>query len=182
MDYRELGDEQFDAVCGIGMVEHVGLDNLPTYAERIAGVLRPGGLLLNHGIAWNRPGRFRIGAFHHRYVFPDGDLPHLSQVTGALGDAGLEPLHIEGLRHDYAETMRHWTERLDAQLDEVIELVGEERTRVWRLYLRASRYGFTSGNCSIFQILATRDRTLPARPQPALPEAAAANLRELTAA
>jgi cyclopropane-fatty-acyl-phospholipid synthase len=178
LDYRELRDQQFDAVCSIGMVEHVGLDNLPVYAERIAAVLRPGGRALNHGIAWNRPSRYSVGAFNQRYVFPDGDLPHLSDALAALGGAGLEPLHVEGLREDYAETMRHWIERFDAHLDDVVALVGEERTRVWRLYLRASRAGFTSGNCSVFQILASRDRTLPARPQPALPEAAAADLGE----
>lgn len=170
LDYRELGHRRFDAISSIGMVEHVGHRNLATYARCLAQALRPGGRLLNHGIAWARPGRYAIGAFNQRYVFPDGDLPHLHEMLAALEEAGLEPLQVESLRHDYAETMRHWTERLDERLDEAIALVGEERVRVWRLYLRASRYGFVIGNCSVFQTLATAGRARGLSPWESRPE------------
>jgi cyclopropane-fatty-acyl-phospholipid synthase len=60
--------------------------------------------------------------------------------------------HVEGFAADYAETLRHWAERLDARHDEAVALAGEERVRVWRLYLRAARNGFESGFTSIYQV------------------------------
>ena len=70
--------------------------------------------------------------------------------------AGLEVTHVEGFREDYAETLRHWSQRFDDNLPRAIALGGEERVRVWRLYLRAARRGFESGFLSVFQVLATR--------------------------
>jgi cyclopropane-fatty-acyl-phospholipid synthase len=81
---------------------------------------------------------------------------HVSRVTLALERAGVEPLHVEGLREDYAETLSHWIERLDANLEQAERLAGAERVRVWRLYLRAARNGFRTGFTSIFQILGRR--------------------------
>src|SRR3954447_15696143 len=70
-DYRDLAGEQFDAIASIGMVEHVGATNIDTYARQLAGVLRPGGRLLNHGIARLRHTDPEAGAFSERFVFPD---------------------------------------------------------------------------------------------------------------
>ena len=73
---------------------------------------QPGGRLLNHGIARLRHGEAEAGPFSERYVFPDAAPLHVSRVTLALERAGIEPLHVEGLREDYAETLSHWIERL----------------------------------------------------------------------
>jgi cyclopropane-fatty-acyl-phospholipid synthase len=153
MDYRDLGSEQFDAVASIGMVEHVGEPRLDEYAQQLARVLRPGGRLLNHGITRLPHGPHRTGDFSQRYVFPDGELVHLSRVQLALERAGFEPVHVEGLRDDYAETLRHWAARLDDRIDEATRLAGPERVRVWRLYLRAARNGFEIGFTSVYQVL-----------------------------
>ena len=155
-DYRELDDEPFDAVASIGMVEHVGARQIDAYAARLAGLLRPGGTLLNHGIARLRLGDPEAGPFSERYVFPDAAPLHLSRVQAALEGAGLETGHVEGFRSDYEETLAHWMRRLDERLDEATALVGHERVRVWRLYLRAARHGFLSGFTSIYQVRATR--------------------------
>jgi len=155
-DYRDLAGERFDAVSSIGMVEHVGARQIDAYAERLAAVLAPGGRLLNHGIARLRHTDPEAGPFSERFVFPDAAPLHLSRVIAALERAGFEPEHAEGLRADYAETLRHWARNLDARLDEAVRLAGEERVRVWRLYLRAARRGFTSGFTSVFQVRATR--------------------------
>jgi cyclopropane-fatty-acyl-phospholipid synthase len=156
-DYRDLGaaDERYDAIASIGMVEHVGANQIDLYARQLAGLLEPGGLLLNHGIARLRHGEAEAGPFSERYVFPDAAPLHVSRVSLALERAGIEPLHVEGLREDYAETLSHWIERLDANLEQAERLAGAERVRVWRLYLRAARNGFRSGFTSIFQILGT---------------------------
>ena len=59
---------------------------------------------------------------------------------------------MEGFRSDYAETLRHWIERLDANRARAEQLAGPERLRVWRLYLRAARNGFLTGFTSIYQV------------------------------
>jgi cyclopropane-fatty-acyl-phospholipid synthase len=159
MDWRELRGETFDAIASIGMVEHVGRANIDAYATRLAELLRPGGRLLNHGIARLRLGDPEAGAFSERFVFPDAAPLHLSRIVAALERAALEPDHVEGFRADYAETLRHWAANLDANLDEAIRLAGPQRVRVWRLYLRAARNGFTSGFTSIFQVRARRATT-----------------------
>ncbi len=164
-DYREIGDERFDAVSSIGMIEHVGGDNIDEYAACVAGALAPGGKVLNHGITWTEP-EVHIGAeFSERYVFPGGEIPPVSRVILAFERAGLEPLHVENLHRDYIETLRHWAERLDRNLPEAERLAGEERVRVWRLYLRAARNGFEIGLTSLFQTLLSAPITMRAGEQ-----------------
>ena len=154
MDYRELAGERFDAIASIGMVEHVGAERIDEYARTLAQLLKPGGRLLNHGIARLRHSDPDAGPFSERYVFPDADPLHVSRVILALERAGFEPRHVEDFRADYAETLRHWARRLDENLDRAVALAGSERVRVWRLYLRAARNGFETGFTSIFQVRA----------------------------
>jgi cyclopropane-fatty-acyl-phospholipid synthase len=151
-DYREVAERGFDAIASIGMVEHVGEERIDLYARRLAELLRPGGRLLNHGIARLRHSDPEAGPFSERYVFPDADPLHLSRILLALERAGFETGRSEGFRADYAETLRHWAERLDRNLERAIELAGPERVRVWRLYLRAARNGFLSGFTSVYQV------------------------------
>jgi cyclopropane-fatty-acyl-phospholipid synthase len=156
MDYRELAGEPFDAVASIGMVEHVGSSQIDVYARQVARLVKPGGRVLNHGIGRLRVGDPEAGAFSERYVFPDGAPLHLSRIQLALERAGLETEHVEGLRLDYAETLRHWAANIDENLDEATRLAGPERIRVWRLYLRAARRGFESGFISVYQVRCAR--------------------------
>jgi len=148
-DYRDLAGERFDAIASIGMVEHVGGERIDLYARQLAGMLRPGGRLLNHGIA--RLYEAAGGAFTMRYVFPDSDPLALSRVLLALERAGFTTEHVEEFGPDYVETLRHWARRLDAHRAEAVALAGEERVRVWRLYLRGARRNFESGFISIYQ-------------------------------
>jgi cyclopropane-fatty-acyl-phospholipid synthase len=155
MDYRDLAGERFDAIASIGMVEHVGEAQIDVYANTLAGLLEPGGRLLNHGIARLRHSDPEAGAFSERYVFPDAEPLHLSRVLLALERAGFFTRHVEEFGDDYAETLRHWTQRLDQNLDDAVRLAGPERLRVWRLYLRMARRGFESGFLSIYQARCT---------------------------
>jgi cyclopropane-fatty-acyl-phospholipid synthase len=155
-DYRELGGERFDAVASIGMVEHVGEEQIDVYAQCLARVLGSGGRLLNHGIARLRHSDPDAGPFSERYVFPDAEPLHLSRIVLALERAGFRNDHVEGFATDYAETLRHWARRLDDNLEDAERLIGPERLRVWRLYLRAARNGFESGFTSVYQVLGAR--------------------------
>jgi len=169
LDYRELGSDGFDAVASIGMVEHVGASQIDAYAARVARALRPGGRALNHGIARvaAQPGGAHVGGpFSDRYVFPDAEVLNLSRMQLAFERAGMESLHIENLHLDYAETLRHWASRLDDHLEEAERLVGPERLRVWRLYLRAARNSFETGQNAVYQMVCSRPLTAAPSPTP----------------
>jgi cyclopropane-fatty-acyl-phospholipid synthase len=151
-DYRELGAERWDRISSIGMVEHVGAVNIDEYCRILLDAVEPGGTILNHGIARLRHGDPEAGAFSERFVFPDAAPLHLSRICAAFEKTRGTIDHVEGFPADYAETLRHWARRLDERLDEAVRLAGEERVRVWRLYLRAARRGFESGFTGIYQV------------------------------
>jgi cyclopropane-fatty-acyl-phospholipid synthase len=148
------------------MVEHVGNASIDAYAARVASLLRPGGRLLNHGIARIRVGDPEAGPFSERYVFPDAAPLHLSRIQLSLERAGLETDTVEGFRLDYAETLTHWIANLERNIDRAEQLAGPERLRVWRLYLRAARSGFLTGFTSIYQVLGHKPGGEPVSPPP----------------
>ena len=156
MDYREIAGETFDAIASIGMVEHVGSVNIDAYAAKLASLLRPGGRLLNHGIARLRVGDAEAGPFSERYVFPDAAPLHLSRIQTALERAGLHTRHVEDFPDDYARTLLEWQHRFEANIERARELGGDERVRVWRIYLRVSRQGFESGFMCVYQVRAVK--------------------------
>jgi cyclopropane-fatty-acyl-phospholipid synthase len=177
-DYRELRDEQFDAIASIGMVEHVGAERIDLYAAHLARLLRPGGRLLNSGVAklkdLDTPDE---GAFSERFVFPDGVPLPLSRVELALERAGFVTRHVEGFAEDYSETLRHWIGRFEDRYDDAVRLAGPERARVWRLYLHAARQGFETGWASIYQVLAQLPSREPAMKRAEAPRPAAKQAR-----
>jgi len=156
-DYRELPGGSFDAIVSIGMSEHVGESQIDNYAKSLFALLRPGGVLLNHAIAALDPEYESLDdEFSMRYVFPDGEALPLSRVQLAVERAGFHVNHVEGFREDYARTLREWTKRLDEHLDRAEELAGVQRTRVWRLYLRAARHGFDTSITAVYQVRARK--------------------------
>jgi cyclopropane-fatty-acyl-phospholipid synthase len=156
MDYREIEGETFDAIASIGMVEHVGSGNIDLYAAKLYSLLKPGGRLLNHGIARLRVGEAEAGPFSERYVFPDAAPLHLSRIQLALERAGFHSRHIEDFPDDYARTLLEWQKRFESNIDRARELGGDERVRVWRIYLRVSRQGFETGFISVYQVRAVK--------------------------
>ncbi|MBI2708111.1 MAG: class I SAM-dependent methyltransferase [Actinobacteria bacterium] len=169
-DYREIADGPYDAISSIGMFEHVGAARLDEYFARLYGLLRPGGRLLNHGIA-RRPGpraRFSRHGFIDRYVFPDGELHEIGSVVSRIQAAGFEVRHVESLREHYERTLRAWVDNLERSWDEAVALVGPGRARVWRLYMAASAVGFGDGGTEVHQALAVRSQEgrsgMPPRP------------------
>ncbi|MGX6449872.1 class I SAM-dependent methyltransferase, partial [Patulibacter sp. S7RM1-6] len=175
-DYREVADGPYDKIASVGMYEHVGARELPTYAAQLFALLRPGGLLLNHGITRLHDGKQgRHDTFIDRYVFPDGELHRIGAVVGVLEGAGFEARDVESLREHYATTLRAWCANLEAHRDEAVADVGYQRERIWRLYMAASAAAFESGHIAVVQTLAakpgaphglpaTRDHLLDVRP------------------
>jgi cyclopropane-fatty-acyl-phospholipid synthase len=165
-DYRALAGEQpFDKMSSIGMVEHVGEEKLPIYFTALHEVLKPGGLFLNHGIvsvgAARPPGRWdwlerrlwKRNAFIEQYVFPDGRLGPLSSVIAAAEASGFEARDVQSLREHYALTLRAWIGRLSAREEHAIAITDERTYRTWRLYMAGSAFGFASGRLNIVQTL-----------------------------
>jgi cyclopropane-fatty-acyl-phospholipid synthase len=156
-DYREVDDGPFDAISSIGMAEHVGREQIPVYSSRLHTLLRPGGRLLNHAIAWNGGDTsWDDDTFIARYVFPDGELLSLAEMVAALETTGLEVLDVEALRRHYALTLRAWVQRLEEHWDDAAAAAGEGRARVWRLYMAASALAFEAGTMGVNQILTQR--------------------------
>lgn len=161
LDYRDLPqDGRFDKVVSVGMFEHVGHANLPVYCQRLFGAVREGGLVMNHGITAKhtdgRPVGRGAGDFIERYVFPNGELPHLSMISAQISEVGLEVVDVESLRLHYARTLDFWSERLEDNLQAAAKLVPEQALRIWRLYLAGCAYAFAKGWINLHQILAVK--------------------------
>ena len=161
LDYRDIPqDGRFDKVVSVGMFEHVGHANLALYSQRLFGAVREGGLVMNHGITARhtdgRPVGRGAGEFIDRYVFPNGELPHLTMIGADISDAGLEIVDVESLRTHYALTLEQWSSRLEARLDQARALVPEHTLRIWRLYLAGCAYAFAKGWINLHQILAVK--------------------------
>ncbi|MEZ5239507.1 MAG: class I SAM-dependent methyltransferase [Microthrixaceae bacterium] len=168
-DYRELRGERFDAISSIGMSEHVGASQMDRYFSTLAGLVEPGGRVLNHAISRPPGSPPAIGrrSFVGRYVFPDGELVEVGQVITAMQEAGLEAVHMENLREHYALTLREWVSNLESNWDRCAELAGEARARIWRLYMAGSALGFEEGRIAVNQVLgvpAGSTGVLPRRP------------------
>jgi cyclopropane-fatty-acyl-phospholipid synthase len=157
-DYRDLdGEGSYDKVASVGMFEHVGLKNLPTYFAKVFALLKPSGLFLNHGITHDEEGwgQALSAKFINRYVFPDGELDLLSNVQRQMERQRFEILDVEGLRAHYALTLRHWVANLDRAHAQALRHVSEATYRIWRLYMAASALEFESGELGLYQILAS---------------------------
>jgi cyclopropane-fatty-acyl-phospholipid synthase len=180
-DFRDVHDSPFDAISSIGMSEHVGRRSLAPYAQQMFDLLAPGGRFLNHAIgrpvsmkddprptrlseswrqtqiAWGMRGPSRVGSdFIDRYVFPDGELHDVGTMVSLFQAHGLEVRHLESLREHYALTLRHWVDNLVKRFDEAVEEVGEQRARVWRLYMAGSAVNFECHHLEIHQVLTVK--------------------------
>lgn len=161
MDYRDLPEsEPFDKIASVGMFEHVGVRNLPVYFRKIHNLLKPGGLVMNHGITsvtfddetMDEENR----KFIDKYVFPDGELTHISKVLEVMSREGLECSDVENLRIHYAKTLWHWVDRLETNQNQALALVGEKKFRIWRTYMAGFAVAFERNWDAIHQVLASK--------------------------
>lgn len=170
-DYRELDSAKpFDKISSVGMFEHVGAANMPVYFRKINSLLVPGGLVLNHGITSGQLDYTQLGAgmgdFIEKYIFPGGELLHVTHVLRETAAAGLEMVDTENLRPHYARTLWAWSDALESQLDKAREVLkgsggrqGENAERIlraYRLYLAGSAMSFEQGWISLHQMLSTK--------------------------
>ncbi len=168
-DYRDMPeDKPFDKISSVGMFEHVGQANMGNYFGKIMRLLAPGGLVMNHGITAGGMDNRQLGAgmgdFIEKYIFPGGELLHVSAMLEHMARAGLEMVDAENLRPHYARTLWHWSDALETRLDEARQVLAtagdpelaEKTLRAYRLYLAGSAMSFEQGWISLYQLLATR--------------------------
>jgi cyclopropane-fatty-acyl-phospholipid synthase len=161
-DYREIpGEGVYDKIASVGMFEHVGLKHLKGYFGKIRSLLAEDGLVLNHGITATDPESSWVGLgageFINRYVFPHGELPHLSLVLHEMSGAGLEVADVESLRRHYARTCFEWARRLEENRERAIAAAGDKRYRIWQIYLAGCAHGFANEWMNIYQVLARKE-------------------------
>ncbi|NOR25579.1 MAG: methyltransferase domain-containing protein [Desulforhopalus sp.] len=161
-DYRELTGE-YDKISSIGMYEHIGIANYSSYFNKLYSLLRDRGMILNHGItrrakhSKRKFARVTLGRrFILKYIFPGSELDHIGHTLSKIEACGFEVHDVEAWREHYARTTRLWCRRLEANKDKAIELVGEERYRMWIAYLAGVSFAFQDGSLRIFQTVATK--------------------------
>jgi cyclopropane-fatty-acyl-phospholipid synthase len=167
-DYRDV-EGRFDRITSVGMFEHVGRKNLPGYFKKVHDLLADDGIAMNHGITSSDAdsGETALGGgeFIDRYVFPDGELPHISLALESMQRGGLEAVDVESLRRHYAHTLDIWAENFEAHAEEARKLVDDEKFRIWRVYLAGCAYAFENDDVSIYQVVCRRAgrsaKTLP---------------------
>ena len=153
-DYRAIDDGPFDAIASLEMGEHVGQDNYPVYAGQLSRLVRPGGrVLIQQMSRKDRPGG---GAFIESFIAPDMYMRPVGETVAFLEDAGLEVRDVHSIREHYVRTVDAWYDTFEKRWDEVVDMVGEEVARVWRLYLVGGALSFEEGRMGVDQILAIR--------------------------
>ena len=163
-DYRDMRGA-FDKIASVGMFEHVGRRRLKRYFATLHGLLRPGGLLLNHGIM--RPESAKDNAetlFVRCKVFPGGELPRLSDVIRSAEQSGFEVLDVENLRPHYALTCRAWIDRLQKNVTQCLRQVDRSVYRTWLLMFAGSAAYFEDGRLNLNQLLLYKPGHAASRP------------------
>lgn len=162
LDYRKLDESTpYDKIASVGMFEHVGRAQLEGYFAKLRRLLKPGGLIMNHGITaagvYNPELGNGMGEFIEKYIFPGGELTHISVVMQAMTNGGLEEVDVENLRPHYARTLWAWSDALEARLPEAAQVLSGEQgarsLRAYRLYLAGCAMAFEHGWIALHQIL-----------------------------
>jgi cyclopropane-fatty-acyl-phospholipid synthase len=152
-DYRSVRG-QFDAFVSVGMLEHVGRENLSELGRVMDRALTPSGRGLVHSIGRNAPAP--LDPWTDKYIFPGAYPPSLCEMLKLLEVNGFSVLDVENLRLHYAKTCKEWLNRFDEAAQEVTAMFDEHFVRLWRLYLAASAAAFLSGDLQLFQVVFAR--------------------------
>jgi cyclopropane-fatty-acyl-phospholipid synthase len=159
-DYRDVTGT-FDRIVSVGMFEHVGISYFQQYFGKIQNLLAPDGVALVHAIG-RKGGPGTTAKWLRKYIFPGGYSPSLSETFAAIESSGLWVTDTEIWRLHYAETLRAWHDRFEANRGKAEALLGEKFCRMWEFYLITSELSFRYFKHMVFQIqLAKAVDTLP---------------------
>lgn len=149
-DYREEKGT-YDRVVSVGMFEHVGVEHYPKFFASIKTLLKNDGIALLHSIGrMDMPGT--RDEWLHKYIFPGGYAPALSEVMPSLERSGLWVTDIELLRMHYARTLVCWRESFERNRDAIQKIYDERFCRMWEFFLIGSEMEFRYGRMIVFQM------------------------------
>jgi cyclopropane-fatty-acyl-phospholipid synthase len=149
-DYRHEAC-RYDRIVSVGMFEHVGIGHYREYFNKIADLLTEDGVALIHTVG-RIDGPGATNAWLEKYIFPGGYCPALSEILPAIEQAGLHVTDVEVLRLHYAETLRAWRHRFNANRGRIAELYDERFCRMWEFYLAGCEASFRYSGLVNFQI------------------------------
>ncbi len=153
-DYREVTG-RFDRIVSVGMFEHVGVPYYDAFFAKIGGLLADDGVALLHSIG-RMDGPGMTNPWLRKYIFPGGYSPALSEVIPKVERHELWITDIEVLRLHYAETLREWRRRFQANRDRARDLYDERFCRMWEFYLAGCELSFRHGGHMVFQMQMAR--------------------------
>ena len=153
IDYRELGDQQWDYITSVGMFEHVGKENLGLYFQDVARYLKDDGVALIHGITRQQGGAYN--GWIDKYIFPNGCLPSVRHIAEASEKHFvMEDWHNFGA--DYDTTLMAWYERFLASWPEIADNYSERFKRMFTYYLNACAGAFRARDIQLWQVVFSR--------------------------
>jgi cyclopropane-fatty-acyl-phospholipid synthase len=139
-DYRETNG-RYDRIVSVGMFEHVGVVHYPEFFGKVKELLADDGVALLHSIG-RQDGPASTNPWLRKYIFPGGYSPAMSEVVPVVERSGLWITDIEILRLHYAETLRAWRTRFNANRERIRALYDERFCRMWEFYLAGSEMAF----------------------------------------
>jgi cyclopropane-fatty-acyl-phospholipid synthase len=159
-DYREEAGT-YDRIVSVGMFEHVGVNQYPTFFDKMNALLKPDGVALLHSIG-RSDGPGTTNPWLRKYIFPGGYSPALSEVVPVVERARFWITDVEVLRLHYAETLKAWRRRFSQNREQVLKLYDERFFRMWETYLAGSEIAFRYSGHLVMQIqLAKAVDTVP---------------------
>lgn len=149
-DFREV-NESFDRIVSLGMFEHVGHKNHRRYMQVARRCLDEDGLFLLQCIGDNITTAV-ADPWISKYIFPNGDLPSLAQITRAVeGLFIIEDLHNFGA--DYDKTLLAWFANFDRAWTRFKAQYGQRFYRMWKFYLLSCAGSFRARRIQLWQIV-----------------------------
>lgn len=159
VDYRELPDEAaYDRIISVGMIEHVGLDQLEVFARKVARLLKPGGRAVLHtmivGDTVDLPSGEHLSAFATRYIMPVGYVPRADDLARAIFRCGdLRVVHQERFGPHYGATMRRWRRNVLEHADAIAAEHSAEHVRAYDYLWAVAAACFTSTAFDLLQLV-----------------------------
>ena len=156
-DYRDVEGE-FDRICSVGLLEHVGTPHYPRFFRHTRELLKPDGVMFSHCCGRAGPPGF-TDAWTRKYIFPGGYIPALSELVSESEKAGWQVMDVEAMRFHYSHTLEEWYRRTVKNRDEIVRMYDEQFYRMWLFYLAGAEQSFRHGTLVNWQLVYVKDRT-----------------------
>lgn len=154
INYRDLGDQEYDKISCIGMSEHVGKKNMPNFFKVAYRSLVPDGLFLQHTITTNEKRKKGYeNSFLDKYMFPGGELLLNQHLIDQAFDSGFELMSSENFRVHYVKTLKDWIDNMESKKEEILKTVSEFVYRIYYIFFIGSLVSFKNQDISLFQNL-----------------------------